>query len=338
MSSPQAITIDDIARKAGVANSTVSKALRDDPTISVARCRQIKKIAEELGYRPHPMVAALMAQLHSKRRHTDPFALAWLDFWPEGQSSALAPFSKELLQGARLRANQLGYNIEVHHVADDGLSAERLRNVLVSRTQWGLIIPPVPEKYMYLPLDLRGFSAVTIGTSLREPVMHRVTSDHYQGAHLAYARLRDQGINRIGLALTAPVNHRNQGKWSAALLERMQQAPAANRVSPLILTASDGESEFHDWLRREKPEAVLLAEPIIAAWLKGSSFMTGLGHPKPVWLVVEDRRKKIWGVDHQPEKIGAAAVEMAIGQIHRNERGSPVTPHTLLLENTWIGP
>src|SRR5512133_1061710 len=75
------VTMADVARAAGVARSTVSKALRSDPSIS-ERCRKkVRQAATALGYAPDPMVAALMARLHSRRRRNDPHHIAWIDLW-----------------------------------------------------------------------------------------------------------------------------------------------------------------------------------------------------------------------------------------------------------------
>ena len=48
------VTMASVARVAKVATSTVSKALREDPTIPVTRRREIQQIAKRLGYRPMP--------------------------------------------------------------------------------------------------------------------------------------------------------------------------------------------------------------------------------------------------------------------------------------------
>lgn len=59
---------------------------------------------------------------------------------------------------------------------------------------------------------------------------------------------------------------------------------------------------------------------------------------RTVWLrSLEHNRKNMMGIDTRPEKMGAAAVELVVGQIHRNERGSPQIPHTLLLDGIWRG-
>ena len=112
-----------VAQAAGVATSTVSKALRDDPTIPPERRDEIRRVAKRLGYRPNPMVAALMARLHSQRRRNDPYHIAWLDLWANEQEAARTSDFKLMLRGANDRAAELGYNIEVHRVAREGTNA-----------------------------------------------------------------------------------------------------------------------------------------------------------------------------------------------------------------------
>lgn len=319
-----------IAREAGVARSTVSKALRDDSTIPAHRCAEIKNLAEKLGYHPNPLISTLMAQLHGSRRRNDPHHIAWLDLWRD--SSGL-PIMKPLLTGARQRAAELGYNIEVHRPVSDGISPDRLRQVLNARSQWALIIPPVPESQMRYPLDLRGLAGVTVGTSLHEPVMHRVSPNHFQGAQLACARLRAKGFRRIGLVLSPELNYRVEGKWLGAFAAEQLLWPTAHRVAPLLVASGDEEA-FRRWLREEKPDALLLAEAHVVTWLEKSGGAK-VSRIAVVWLHLETTIKGVWHIDYHAERIGATAVELVIGQIHRNERGSPAISNVMMLDSSW---
>lgn len=319
-----------IAKAAGVARSTVSKALRDDSTIPAQRRDEIKQLAEKLGYRPNPLISTLMAQLHGSRRRNDPHHIAWLDLW---QNSSAVPIMKPLLAGACERAAELGYNIEVHRPIADGINPDRLRQILNARSQWALIIPPVPESQMRYPLDLSGLAGATVGTSLHEPVMHRVSPNHFHGAQLACAKLRAKGFQRIGLALSPELNFRVEGKWLGAFLAEQQLWPSSHRVPPLLVANGD-QGAFRHWLREARPDVVLLAEPQIDGWVKSGS-RSAKSRVPVAWLHLESNLKGVWHVDYHAGRIGAAAVELVIGQIHRNERGSPAIPHVLMLDSSW---
>jgi LacI family transcriptional regulator len=321
-----------VAEAKGVAVSTVSKALRNDPTIPEARCREIQALARRLGYRPHPMVATLMAQLHHRRRRSDPHHITWIDLWPASGDQSMVMSAEPILGGARERAQEMGYGIEVCRAGGDRMSPERLHRVLTVRGQWGLIIPPVPESAMRFPLDLRGLAAVTIGTSLHEPVMHRVAPNHFQGCVLAFERLRQKRFGRIGLVLSPTMNERVEGKWLGAFLACQQKLPAADRVAPLIATRENAQT-LASWLRREHPDAVLAAEEF--AWEPARRFDCQARRPATGWLMQQKGHQGLGFLDYRPEQLGRVAVEMVVAQIHRNERGTPSIPQTVLIEAVW---
>jgi LacI family transcriptional regulator len=56
---PRAITIDDVADKAGVSAKTVSRVLNNEPNVRPAKRELVMKAARELGYRPNPAARSL---------------------------------------------------------------------------------------------------------------------------------------------------------------------------------------------------------------------------------------------------------------------------------------
>lgn len=56
------VTIKDIAKKAGVSFSTVSKALRDSPLVTEKTKKQILQIAEEMNYQPNNAARSLVSK------------------------------------------------------------------------------------------------------------------------------------------------------------------------------------------------------------------------------------------------------------------------------------
>src|ERR1035437_9571570 len=75
----QRVTLRDLAQKAGVSHVTISRALRNDPSISAARRGEVKKLAEEMGYRPDPSLSALAAYRFARQEHKIQSALAWIN-------------------------------------------------------------------------------------------------------------------------------------------------------------------------------------------------------------------------------------------------------------------
>ena len=56
------VRLKDIARHAGVAVMTVSKALRDAPDVSAATKARIKALAQQMGYVPNSFAQGLRCQ------------------------------------------------------------------------------------------------------------------------------------------------------------------------------------------------------------------------------------------------------------------------------------
>ena len=56
------ITIKDIARELGISASTVSRALKDHPDISVETKKAVKELAEKENYIPNALALSLRSQ------------------------------------------------------------------------------------------------------------------------------------------------------------------------------------------------------------------------------------------------------------------------------------
>src|SRR5512140_818827 len=56
-------SLQEIARRAGVSRSTVSRVMRNDPRISPATAARVQAAARELNYRPNPLLSTLMERV-----------------------------------------------------------------------------------------------------------------------------------------------------------------------------------------------------------------------------------------------------------------------------------
>ena len=61
------VTQRDIARAAGLSQATVSLALRRHPGLPAATIARVHAAAAGLGYRPDPLVSALMSQRQARK-------------------------------------------------------------------------------------------------------------------------------------------------------------------------------------------------------------------------------------------------------------------------------
>src|SRR4051794_13277267 len=116
------VTFRQIAKASGLAVATVSYALRNHPKIPAGTTARVHALAEEMGYRPNPRVAALMAHIRRARPVPtgDRIAFIWL---------ARPAAYLRMHHGARQRAEQLGYELEDFVLRDRALNPARLERI-----------------------------------------------------------------------------------------------------------------------------------------------------------------------------------------------------------------
>src|SRR5438128_7703876 len=94
------VTQQEVARRARVHRTTVSLALSDSPRIPAKTKARIKRIAQELGYAPDPMLTALIAYRSQRRPAAFHGTLAWLANTQVGYDWKLVPHFRDYHEGA----------------------------------------------------------------------------------------------------------------------------------------------------------------------------------------------------------------------------------------------
>lgn len=123
------VRLKDIARHAGVAVMTVSKALRDAPDVSPATKARIKALAQQMGYVPNSFAQALRSQTSRLFGLVIP--------------SITNPIYSRIVFAIEDRAHELGYDILLAHTHNLAEREEYGIRRLLSRRVDGFFISPV---------------------------------------------------------------------------------------------------------------------------------------------------------------------------------------------------
>src|SRR6202453_1391727 len=109
--SQQRVSLRDIGRLANLSHSTVSLALRDNPSIALKTRQRVRELAASLGYVPDPMLRALAEYRRDKSVRRYQGSLAWInnDANPKGLDKHHEFF--RYFNGAEQRAAELGYKL-----------------------------------------------------------------------------------------------------------------------------------------------------------------------------------------------------------------------------------
>jgi DNA-binding LacI/PurR family transcriptional regulator len=178
------VTIKDVARKAGVVHTTVSRALRGSPQISAGTTERIRRIAFEMGYQP----SAAARSLKTKRSQVLGVIVSAID----------DPFFSEILQGIDDIAQQSGYSLFIAASQRD-LNHERLivRTMREHRVD-GVILCSTPFSSEQSK-QLRSYEIplVVINNQSKEEYPYSIYHDDLDGSRQMMRHLIDMGHQRI---------------------------------------------------------------------------------------------------------------------------------------------
>jgi LacI family transcriptional regulator len=188
----------EVARLAGVSESTVSRSLNDSPLISGDCKKKVRDAASRLGYIPSRQASLFVR----KRTYTVGFVVPSYEAFP--------PFSRAyfpaLLDGAVLGAEQWGYTVAI--VLDKVETGTRdYCSMIRSRTYDGLLFAVTRSEYEpFLYLRENNIPFVMINNYCDG--LHSVDALPEPGMRMAFAHAASLGHDRVGY-ITGDLSYKN---------------------------------------------------------------------------------------------------------------------------------
>ena len=308
-------TIHDIARKAGISVSTVSRVLNHKTAnyrISKQTEALVQKAAKELNYQPNQLARGLRL----KKTHTIGLVAPDLS----------NPFFAYVIKNIQNVAHGLGYSLVVCDT-DERLDMEiEHLNLLRSKGVDGLIILPVGQKYHHLESLLKeGLPMVLLDRCFDELNADSVMVDNYKGAFEATEHLIRYGHSRIaivkGLANTFTNNGRVQGYKDALTRHGLP-------IEECLMVGRDfgrenGYLETKLLLKMASPPtAIIAASDLIIIGALQAVFEAGWRIPEDISLIAFDDMDfapflitPLTTVAQPKEVMGEIAVKLLVRQI-----------------------
>lgn len=331
------VTMLKLAQALDLSQSTVSRALRADPRISEATRTRVIEKAEELGYRPNPLVSALMSS--RKRREGSPEAgvIALITDYHDTESWKEKDVCAQEYAGILTRAEETGFRIEEFPMADFGHDGERITRTLLARGIRGVLLGFTRDRQRLGGLSLENFSVAGLSTYFREVPVNRANFHGFYNVTLAMDEIRSLGGRRIGLVVPELNNRVSGYLWSGAALDWQRRIPEIHRCPPFVAEPASEEEAFRKWLGREKPDSLLVYKLPVKTWLS----KLGLRVPEDLRLAYLFRTRREmaeWpGIDGNLQRVGAAAVDLVIEGLHTHRLGAPPHPKEVLIKGEWRG-
>lgn len=332
------VLMKDIAAEAGVHQTTVSLALRNHPSLPGKTRERIQRLAEKMGYRPDPALSALIAYRQSTKQGPADQVIAFVVNCRDEKEFYESHVYTELLEGARKRAANLGFKVDLFWYDRDYKNGKSLNRVLKSRGIQGVILAAFDNHHTEITMEWEFYSVVKINILPQELAFDTILCNQMFAVRLAMSELRKKGLRRIGLAVADHDETNNRNMYSAGYFVGQRHFEASERIPPLLFhrkSHKELQDDVADWARENRLEAILsnwnnFDEPAIRLTVNENQ------HCRFVPLDADERTRKYGGVYQNHPTIGERAVDMVVGQIKTFRRDQEESTSLTMLHPTWI--
>ncbi len=254
---PEAVSLDDVARRAGVSTATVSRALNEQTSFLVrAEVRErIRLLAREMNYRVHSGARNL------RRQRTEIIAL--INRAPHRQVSD--PFLSEFTGEISEALEQHGYDVLLANRAQHG--GDWIDRLVLGRRVDGLVIThrAICDPDIELLTEM-GVPFAVLGRPLAGQRYLSAGSDNDHGGYLAGRHLIELGHQRIG-AISGSLSKTESGERLGGFKRALAEAGVPLTADCIFVT------EYHLPLVQDGMVQLLAAQPAITAVFVGSDMM-----------------------------------------------------------------
>ena len=180
------VTINDVAKLAGVSHTTVSWTIHDHPGITAATKARVNKAIEELDYHPNYFARSLV------RGKTNTIAVV--------SSFFSSPFEMEVLKGIEksIHAERIPHSLNLFSTLD---SSEKVLKEIVygKRADAAILLSISPSAEVTALFAKNGMPLVVIDEAAENAIT--IQADNFLGAFLATDFLIKSGRKKIGIIL-----------------------------------------------------------------------------------------------------------------------------------------
>lgn len=332
-----AITVKDVAKKAGVATSTVSRVVNNHPSISEATKKKVQKVMDELGYVPNiaarnlgkrtsNAIGIILPPLNSKERMANPFFLEIIEAITD-----------------KARSNNMTTAVAVAKTLDD-----LLEDVKVMHTQKqvsGFILAYAHQGdpvIKYLTDNDIPFTLIGQPYTQHESVNYIDNDNQLLGQH-ATEYLINKGHKNI-LFVTNSIKEgiyfeRYFGYQKAMIIHQL------NPYESVSIIEHTDYADFEDTLMTTKATAIVVIDDIFALRIMQLIEMYGYRVPDDISIITFNNsvlstltHPYLTTIDIDVAQLGHAAVNMLIHHLNGEHISNTkiVVPHELVERETVI--
>ena len=277
------VTIKDVAKKAGVSFSTVSKVINKSPSISQATIDKVNNIMKELNYQPN------ITARNFARKSTRNILFV---FKTEMNIAYNQPHLFEIMCGVQKSLSNKNYTMSFKTVEDDRAVIELLQRTIAEQSADGIVVHgSVVTKDVAHFLTIEGFPHIVIGQTDFASTISWIDTNNALAGQTAVDFLYNKGYKNIafvgGNQYDCISAHRYEGVIASANLRELIIKEEFTKNG--IATKEESFSLMNEILNeKELPNAVICANNVIALGVIKAISQKGLKIPSDIAVISFD--------------------------------------------------
>lgn len=301
-------TIYDVARSAGVATSTVSRAFNNPGRLRESTRQHVLKVAAELGYQPNPHAQALL----TGRTRTIAMVV----------SDITNPHYFDLIRGAELRARSAELTLVLVNAEESPHNEFRqIKRLADSVDGFLLAASRLSVKNLKEITELRP----TVLLNRQVSGLASATLDPTEGCRQILGHLASFGHETLAYIAGPSYSWMAKRRWTALSAEAKRRGIAAHRVGPFSPVVADGPAAADEALLTGA-SAFVAHNDLLAISVMRRLDERGLSVPGDISLIGFDNifaadlcnpRLTTLGGTH--ERVARIATDLLIDQIRGNQ-------------------
>ena len=307
-------TIYEVAARAGVSASTVSRVLSGRNRVSPENSRLVRQAAAELSFTPNRTARSL------RRKNSELIALVIPDIEN--------PFFTAMACGVEDVARAAGYSVVLCNTDEDRAKEAHYLQIAVSESMSGVIIATAAHHSDLAVLFPHGRPIVAVDQNIYSNDVDSVMVDNRAGSYSATMALLQQGFKRIA-CITGPAGvdnaHQRGDCWQQAMDHSGEMADPKLYFRNANYRAHGGRLAMSDLLEIDEPsDAVFIGNNMMAVGALQMLNVRGLVPPHfgvatfgaLPFSIFEPAAMTV--VDLSAREIGATATKMLLDRINRD--------------------
>ncbi|MFA8433045.1 MAG: LacI family DNA-binding transcriptional regulator [Marinifilaceae bacterium] len=317
------VTIKDIAEQLNISVSTVSRALKNNPEISLQTREAVQKLAKKLKYKPNPLAVALKTQKSNTIGVIVP--------------QIVSSFYASVVKGIEQVADDLGYQVFVSSSNEKMEKEKKNVNGFLNNRVDGMILSlsraTNTYKHIHKIQDM-GVPLVLFDRTSKELEVSKVVADDAHAAYTAVSHLIQGGAKRIAL-VTGPeylLIGRNRMRGYKKALEENGLEVDEELITRCDFTVEDARKATKELLDLPTPpDAIFGINDDMAIGAIYAIKDKGLKIPEDVSVVgfSNSRRSRymepsLSTMDQNPKEVGREAAQLLFAQLEHKPEGEEV--------------